>query len=346
MKIFSDQIRTVSTELLKRADFQKVKTLTKDWKLSPQASELEVKYSVAVVGLAAGQTMDTKLPLDNPKTREYILGIWALTHPPRVLNFLRNNPPRSENEKKLLLLALQIQQKSNDPQIPKYFRSVLSDIYESPKITGVAGSIAKFKRIIYPSSRSQMAVYETQAQAAAQTVRNLRTAVAQDLQGRSTDQQIAVLMHAEAAEDKVSDVLLKAPLPKGLTAQQTTEYRQAIAELAGEFKTQAQEYRKLLANLQKTLPPVPPSPSLARWPAFRGDATQWIESCLSKKQFAGALIVLDQWKTQADLSSAEYFEMRARILFSVSENPVLRRYILNELTVAGQTQLIEKWKSL
>lgn len=347
MRAYGPQVQSLAQLLMKKGEFAKVATLTLDWAKSPQKSALELAWAAAMVA----QNPVSGIKVQDPKAREYIFGIWALTHPNTLIEDVQKTNPRSETEKKLLLLALQVSQKRLDPTVPPKLKAALKGIYEPRSAAPPARSLAEFTKIIYPSAKTNRAKYESLAQAAAEKVRSLRGRVVKDIDGRASAEQIEILRAAKMAEDRVADVLIKAPLPEGLSKDQISEYKTGIAELAAEFSKQGEEYRKLSLGLEKSASVAGGAvllrfPSLDRWPAFRGEAGVVLESLVRKHKSAAALICLDQWKADKSITSEMYFEMRSRILFSQAANPALSRYIANEFAELGQRNLLDKWKDL
>lgn len=347
MKAYGAQIQGLAQHLLKKGEFAKVAALTQDFASSPQKAALELAFASATVGLNGG----AGLKIRDAKAREYIFGVWALTLPENLLKEFTAQAPRNETEKKLLLLALQVDQKRLDPAVPARFRAALRGVYDGPAAAaGPARTLRDLDRISFPTAKTAKAKYETQAQAAAEKVRALRPRVVKDLEGRAPAEQLEILKAAEKAEERTADVLVNAPLPDGLAKNQVAEYKAAIAELAGEFSKQAAEYRKIAAGVEKTAAAAGPAsplafPALDRWPTPKGEAADVVGQLLRKKQPAGALIALDQWKADG-LAANAYFELRTRILFSQPANPGLARYVASELNELGQKDLFERWKNL
>ncbi|MBX3018385.1 MAG: hypothetical protein KF767_10875 [Bdellovibrionaceae bacterium] len=345
-KAYGAQIQGLAQYHLRKGEFAKAIAMTQDYAASPQKGVLELAFASATVGLNGGAGLSIK----DTKAREYIFGVWALTLPENLIKELSAQAPRNENEKKLLLLALQVDQKRLDPVVPAKLKGALRGVYDGPVApAGASKALKDLAKITFPTAKTSKAKYETQAQTAAEKVRGLRTRVVKDLEGRAPNEQIEILKAAEKAEERTADVLEKAPLPDGLAKAQVAEYKAAIAELAGEFTKQAAEYRKIAAGVEKNAAASPASPlafpALDRWPTPKGEATDVVADLLKKKQYAGALIALDQWKTEG-LAGGAYFELRTRILFSQPANPGLARYVASELNELGQKDLFEKWKNL
>lgn len=347
VRVYGAQIQGLSQHLLKKGEFTKVMAMTQDFASSPQKAALELAYTSASVGANGGAGLKIK----DAKAREYIFGVWALTLPENLIKEFTAQAPKTESEKKLLLLALQVDQKRVDPVVPAKLRSALKGVYEgAAAASGPSKAMKDISKIVFPTSKTAKSKYETQAQEAAEKVRAVRTRVVKDLEGRSPVEQLEILKAAEKAEVRTAEVLEAAPLPEGLAKKEVAEYKAAIAELAGEFTKQASEYRKIAAGVEKNAAASSPAlplafPALDRWPTPKGDATEVVEDLLKKKNHAGALIALDQWKTEG-LGGNAYFELRTRVLFSQPANPGLARYIASELNELGQKDLFEKWKNL
>lgn len=347
MKTYGAQAQRLGQELLKRGDFQRAMNLTQSFAQSPQKNALELVYASAAVGLngAAG------LKIKDSRAREYIFGIWALTTPEFLIREMSVQAPRNENEKKLLLLALQVEQMRVDPEVPSKLRPYLRGIYDGGKsAAGPSKTLKELGKLNFPGAKTSKTKYESLAQTAAEKVRGLRARIVKDLEGRAASEQLEILKAAENAETRTADVLLKAPLPDGITKAQADEYKGAIADLAAEFTKQAAEYRKIASGIESSAAQASPSsplafPALDRWPLPKGEAADVVGNLLRKKNYAGALIALDQWKADG-LAAGPYFEMRTRIMFSRPPNPGLARYVAGELNELGQKELFEKWKNL
>lgn len=345
LRSYTDQTEALSHFLLKQSEFGRVIALTRDWAKMAPKSGLELYFVSASAGLGNADNMIVQ----NAKAREYLLGIWALTDPHIVLHHFEKNKAKTDAEKRLLLLALQVQQKRTDPKIPAKFQASLKSIYQGSPTKGPAKSLADFAKIIYPSAKTNKTKFETLAQTAAEKVRRLRNHVVKDLDGRAAEDQIEILKAAKNAEEQVAEVLKAAPLPEGMNKKETAEYQTAIAELAGEFTKQASEYSKLSQGIEKAKATsgtsILPFPKPEQWSGFSGEAGEIAEKLVKKKQLAGALIVLDQWKADGSLDADKYFQMRSRVLFLGAPNPAVSNYVAHELNEFGQKSLLERWKS-
>jgi hypothetical protein len=321
-----------------------------------QRRTFEVTYAGVSIGLSHGKIV----PMDrflsySKKTQEYILGLLALTNPDQVIKFYLSYPVKSSNDKKILYLAQQISTGEREPKLGPRLRAMLSDMVKGASTKGDEETPSEkgFKSITYPNLSMALKKFDTLAQDAVKKVRSLRTQVGKDLVSRRPYVQIRILSSALEAEEKVAGFLVEAPVPSDLTPEQAEEYRKGFSSLAQEFTTQSQEYLKVKKSLEEQLDLEAknhlPVPDLGQWGWPGGQVEvllSGVKTLADQDAPLAALFVLDQIKTANEIPDKDYYQARARILFSLKTHDAMGEYVLGELNQANQTELVEKWKKI
>lgn len=334
----------VGTALLKQGDFSKAHQIVDNW--TPKSGAAELEPIVTASEIATGRPIHA---IHDDKVREYHLGQAALGNPGIAIRYFELNKTKTEADKKILLLALQVEKRTMTPVLTAKQKVLLKGFYEGIHNLPPAPTLKSLKAIAFPSPKMPKASYESTAQAAAEKVRALRPLIAKDLEGQSPESQLQLLAAAQEAEKRVASSLLKAPLPDGIEKSQIVEYKKAIADLASEFQKQGTEYEKITAKIRARVNSEPTAlafPDLGQWPTYKSDLKEVLGRLIEQGQATAALFVLDQWRADNTITADAHAEMRCRLLFSLGTNPAVSNYLASELVATGQKDLLEKWKSL
>lgn len=294
-------------------------------------------------------------------SRLYVIGTLALAKPDLALFYLsQETPVKNKQLRSLAALAFRIQ--SGDWSVVRTAKTarILGDNYpftEGKNLSPLPVE-ALIKKVVIPVKpiNNQRTLARYTEDIVFQT-RRARKRVPKEIARKPLEVQIRTVNAARTLETRVADFLKAQPAPRELTGAQIDEYQKAIAEVAKEFIDQAVEFEKLGKSLeeaklksdielaQRQLP----MPDMTRWEwpsAFRGDALAALKQTYENHNYLGTLLMMDLHRNEALKEPLDYYRVRSGVLVSISDNPALRRYVLEELEQSNQAETIASWKKL
>lgn len=284
------------------------------------------------------------------ETQFYLDGLLALGNPEILVQFYDKILPKTEEQKQTLYLALQVQQKKSQPDLPKKWASLLGVFVKQSGLKGTSRLLRDYMAMEFPKSRWSLQRYEKAAQDVVSKVRRARARVIQELEGRSVLEKKEILEKAQASENRTQEMILQSPLPAGLSEIQVQEYRKGLQSLAQEFADQAIEFGRILQNMEEQVKAFEaqalkiPNPTLWPWPN-RVESSN-IQKLVAQNRTAAALGLIEQMKMDGLLNAEEAALLRVGALLQAQPHQVMVDYLAAELTAAGQNSVLEKWRGL
>jgi hypothetical protein len=330
-----------------------LKFLTKDSKLGMFAEFNSIWFRA----LWAGQTLLTKkdheiLSQVGAKDRAAVLGLLTLSKPEAVIQYYTDYPPKTDNDKKVLLLNLQIKEGSKEAMLlPKYFDMVQSILPPELLNTKITPSEKLVGYVEFPELKWNEKRLAKVMPDAVSRIRTIRAQVLRDVVGKGYPVQKRILTTALTSESRMVDFFKAAPIPTGLSPENENAYREEINSIMTEFADQAAEYQKMIGNLDEKMAEIKKNEigipaNLDDWTKPVGEITRLVEAELLQKNGFAALVILESQRAFEKISDEDYYSLRAFAVLKTLPNSVSAKYIQDELATAKQLKLIEKWKEL
>ena len=280
----------------------------------------------------------------------------VLSEPSWVYRYFQRIPPRSPVEQSMNALAHRFLGKAPP-------RSAGSLRTQSAPLTEFELSAARvsFPDPVTKSNQKTLDAYTKKLQAATQSVTALREKMLPTLRGQEAEVQFRILKAQRTLEQRTARAIVMSPLPGGLNAAQTKQYREGLKALALEYQNQVTELDATQAKIQarvaeikkqadeeeklKVLPPLK-SPDILIGGVSRNPEgpTGQLFKLTSKSNTWGALMELERLRAKKLISDELYWRLRAWSLASRGQDPTLLKYLLDELTDSNQQALIDEWK--
>jgi hypothetical protein len=210
-------------------------------------------------------------------------------------------------------------------------------------------------------NKKTLDVYTKALQSAIQSVTALREKMLPSLKGQVAEVQIRILKAQRTLEQRTAQAIVGSPLPGGLSAAQTQQYRDGLKQLALEYQKQVTELDATQAKIQarvaeikkqaddeekrKILPPLKSPDVLIDGVSRDLDGpTGQLFKLVSKSNTWGALMELERLRAKKLIVDAHYWRLRAWSLASRGQSAVLLKYLFDEFTDSNQQALIDEWK--
>ena len=335
--------------LIQTGDFQKADLLL--GKMSPEKKNgLEVDYGLVLLAKGDHKTFTALRNNLKADDRNYFDGIVALGDPAFFLGFYSKTPPKTEEEKKMVFLALQLQQKKSQPDIPPKLQKSMGSMAQSTTPLRPSRLIKEYADIVYPKTSWSLQRYDKFAQDVVLRVRKARKKVGKDLENRPFEVQKQILSLSIDAEKKAADMITASPLPKELSEQQVAEYKAGLAELAKEFQAQSTEFSGALEKLSQQKAAIDaliiPPPMIEKWPWPSRSETAFLRQLVTQGRSPAALGVIDQLRVAQVITPLETAYLRGGVLFQTHPHQVMADYYKSELEASAQTQVLQEWKEI
>ena len=360
-KDLADIIEQGWIKSMRLGKFQEAALLTtspqKNFKLNPQNNS---RSFLARLSLGQRPSPDDVKSLGFD-SKLYSLGSLSLAKPDlAVLYFGYEAPVKNKQLRSLAALAFRV--KAGDWQVTRNSQTskILGEAYkfsEGKNLSElpVEKLLAKVEIPTKPITNQRTLARYTE-DIVFQT-RRARKRLAKEIARKPLEVQIRAVSAARVLETRVSDFLKSQPAPKELTGAQIDEYQKAIAEVAREFIEQAAEFEKLGKSLedakikadQELAERELPMPDMSRWmwPSVMSSSNLApLKAIYDNHNYLAGLFMIDLLKVDQLKDPVDYYKMRAGFLLSISDNRALRRYVLEELEQAGQTEIINQWKQM
>lgn len=349
-KRFSSTFKSVTARLvdkyIQEAEFKRAyEVLHTNIKPGELVKDFEIDQYVCKLGMQAPFSKEDLhvLSKTSAPVKNYILSLLVVTQPKAIISYFTVNPPVTLVDRKLLLLAHQLQ-------------GGKANVTLNAATLKILGNAVPAELLIVPPTAFEKEADKNikslkKVSVLAEVTRALRKRVIKDLEGKVPVVQMRILDKAIELEEKTAQKIISAPRPTQLSADQQKEYDAGIQELSKEFTNQASEFLKIKKAIQDKLNTHAKEMGTAqviinKWALPSGAVKDTIRSLLEKNNGTGALIVLERWKNLAAISPEEYHSMRAYILLFVNRSEFMTEYVYSELVSAKQDKLIEQWRNI
>lgn len=288
----------------------------------------------------------------NPKERNTVIGLLTLSRPAAVIQYFTDFSPRDDNEKRILLLSLQIKEGSRETILPNQYLEILQSILPPELLnTRITTSEKLVGYVEFPNVKWSEKKLERVMPDAVSRIRTIRAQVLRDVVGKGYAVQKRILSVALDSENKMVEFFKAAPVPNGMTSENEKAYREELANVSAEFAEQAGEYKKMIESIDAKLVELKKSEvqipkNLNEWPKPNSEVTKLVDSELNERNAFGALLILESQRAFEKLSDDDYYSLRAYSVLRSLPNSVAAKYVQDELTSAKQDKLIQKWREL
>ncbi|AZZ37422.1 hypothetical protein CIK05_11660 [Bdellovibrio sp. qaytius] len=213
--------------------------------------------------------------------------------------------------------------------------------------------LAKYNAIQWPSEKLSVEKYSSKAEKVVGDVRYLRNKAISELKDLELTEKLQLLKVMSQSEKKCSEMLTTSPLPANLTAEQVTEYKKGLADLAVEFNNQSAEFAKLSDEVDKKIQEVAkaesdkilPEFNSQKWPwPGNGGVSQKAQDLADKKSLFAALVYLDRQLENKKIDNAGYVTIKVGLIANVNRTEAGRELARQELVAANKSDLLEVWK--
>jgi len=327
-----------------------------------RATDLSAYRQILALLASQPEAVFTRLSGLTREQRNYALNLLALLKPELALGWLesvRKSGPLAADERAVAVLTLQIMEGSLELSPNRRNSYFLGNQFPSrPQSSSVP---LPFEALIaatpLPIASMPPAEYAKKTSQAVDTTRKVRRRVLRELRGAPVKTQLRALAKAKGLELDVARVLVEAPPPAGLSAEQKIQYADGIQKLAEEFRAQAGEYERIeksaVSNISNTEKarlanrmPQPTAKSWA-WPAEWGEPElATAKEHLADKHYLSALVFLDIWRESQPKKLDAYGRARAGILLLSRDNEVIKSYVKEELKVFNLSGVVQDWEGL
>ncbi len=356
---FSAEIQPFAKELagvhISEGKFKEAETLLggSDAVSHPELNSLRVIAALGASGRVDANELRS-LPVDQ---RAYVLGILCTLKPEYALGLFKRLESLSDPEAALMLTALRLQKRKWIFRLSVEESAILANVAPpvmlNPGKTPLEQAIEGLR--LPPATAGERELAQALQDALPQ-VRRIRGEIAAQLPQLPAQAQARVLAAASSAERRAGALIVKSPLPNGLTTSEAREYRSKLAEASKEFIDQARIYdnlaKKVRADIKRALASVqserPPRLIVRKWPwpsFLRSQEARWksLRSAIAKRQYIGAMLMTDFQKAKMQ-DTRDYYKLRVGILLQSSSSQIMRKLAYEELRNARQSELLALWK--
>jgi predicted negative regulator of RcsB-dependent stress response len=320
----------------------------------PASTDPNLHYMRLLSQMAAGEKFAfTELKTLDSEKRLYLESLLLLTEYQSLWDHFRAEPPRGEEERTLAAWAYRLS--SGNMEIVKNSTSVkvLGDNFDfaTPQ-SGFPSLRKRIAEVPVPKAGLAMKPYATLLGRALQDVRFLRKKVAYALKQMRGPEQESLSLEMSALEQKLGVAIQASPIPEKLSPEDEATYKSKLSEAAGEFVTQAEEFKKIAeSSKQQRLAAELSVPSNTSWPA----SEEWniskfksVRTIASDNNIVAAILLLDLLNNESkDENKSTYYRLRFKVLRPLWEKSALmRQYLATELKRAEQLQILEEWRKV
>lgn len=286
--------------------------------------------------------------------KNYLLGLIVLLKPNLALEYLKKTKANDPNHSDLYLLALKMQNKSDEFSLTNEDKKILGKKAESihTKAAAQPPVLAEIKKVQFPNPKLSFQKYNAAVEKLVPTVKKIREKIMKSFKEATIEQKLLIVPEAEVLEAKTARVIEEAPLPPGLDDLQKADYQSGINELAKEFVEQSTEFHKMFDGLSEKMIEISKQKAAEVLPEI--DMNKWIwpnnevvKKALSLQSVSGiqAHLYLDAQLAEKFLSDIEHSTTRAGLLAMSQNTEVMREYIKQELLQQQREELVQKWRS-
>lgn len=287
--------------------------------------------------------------------KKYLYNLLALSQSKILKEILLAQKSLTESDRKLLLLCVYLEKKDSQfilsPKEMTLLKDLVPEKHWPDSITKIEKDLAT---LVFPTPQTSANRYNKMVEGLVNDVKYLRGRGVKSLKTLLKAQKIRVLTQMISNETRMADAIKNSPPPNGLNPTQIDEYKKGLAEVALEYEQQAEEFKKAKLELEglalreneNILELSLPEINIEKWDLSSSPAKDMALKQLSGGFAAGALITVDQYFANKQISETDYYRLRAGLLVRLSNSEAMRRVIREEWVAAKQEALIESWKGL
>jgi tetratricopeptide (TPR) repeat protein len=295
-----------------------------------------------------------QLRLIDDEKKSFLLGLLVLTEPANAISYLKAQKKWTESELQLLLLAIELEQKTDKIELKddeiKILGSLVPDFIKNKNPSKTEEAIQKLK---YPDLKSGAAQYNKAVEELTTKVKQIRVKAIDEIKVSSLERQKAIAEHAGNLEKKTSELILNSPLPNGLSEDQKKKYQDGISEVAQEYVDQSHEFQKLQSTLQAKIDEKNksieesnfPMLKLNLWPLPKVPMLPQVLALQKKSNFA-VHFYLNNVLAKKKITEIDYYSLRGGLLALEQNSVVMRNYIRDEWHSHHEDSLAQLWISL
>lgn len=301
----------------------------------------------------------TELEKQDQDKRLYLLNIVSYTDPESVYTHLRAKPKLSTEEKRLAYTTLLLIYKQLTPMLKaeevKFFKEFVSELSQEDKEVAIETNI---KNMVFPNAKMSPKQYESYVVNNVDNVKFLRNKVLKAVTSATSKQKIRLLEKMANIELRMAESIKNSPAPAGLSEAQLKEYQGGLAEMAKEYETQAENFKKAKTEVEtkltkdiddekNSLLPLKTAESLTlNRIVNQNDNFKKLQEIYEKLSLKASIIFLDNLLSGKKIDTAEYYSLKTWVFFKFGMSEAHRKLYRAELEATGQQVLIDKWKAL
>ncbi len=287
--------------------------------------------------------------------RIYLLNILMYSDSELVYNHLISKAKTTNEEKRLAYSALLLTAKNLNPVLKpdqiKIFKDLVSETAFEDKDVPIEKNI---KNVIFPNAKMTPKTYESYVVNNVDNVKFLRSKVVKILPQATSKQKIRLLNKMTEIETKMADSIKNSPAPVGLSEAQLVEYKNGLGEMAKEYDTQSENFKKARIEIEAKMnkdfdderSSLLPLKAAESWTVVQNENFIKLKVIFEKNSIRGSIIYLDNLLSSKKIDTMEYYSLKTWVLFKTGTSDAQRKLYRAELESTGQQALIEKWKAL
>lgn len=322
-------------------------------------ADKNLNYQVLINRTMQNQKLTTadlaELEKQDLDKRIYLLNLFSFTDSEMVYSYLSTRPKLSNEEKRLAYSALLLASKQLTPifkpEQVKAFKEMVPELSFEDKEVPIEKNI---KNVIFPNPKMNPKTYESYVVNNVDNVKFLRNKVLKAVSSGSSRQKIRLLDKMTEVETKMAESIKNSPSPAGLSPAQVTEYQAGLNEMAKEYDTQAENFKKakievetkLNKDIEDTKNRLLPLKTAESWSVSQNENFAKLKAIYDKLSLKASIIFLDNLLSNKKIEIGEYYSLKTWILFKFGMSDAHRMLYRAELESAGQQALIDKWKAL
>lgn len=287
--------------------------------------------------------------------RLYLYSIVAYTDPEAIHGHLIAKPKMTTEEKRLAYTTMLLTYKQMTPMLKpeqvKMFKEFVSELSQEDKEVGIEKNI---KNMIFPNAKMNPKTYESYVVNNVDNVKFLRIKVLKAVTSGTSKQKIRLLDKMAEVETKMAESIKNSPAPAGLSEAQLKEYQGGLAEMAKEYDTQAESFKKAKVEVETKLNKdiddeknsLLPMKTAESWTVTQNENFKKLQAIYEKLSIKASIIFLDNLLSSKKIDTAEYYSLKTWVFFKTGMSEAHRKLYRAELESTGQQALIDKWKAI
>jgi hypothetical protein len=306
-------------------------------------------YLFALTETALGKKLDTRhLSILAPDKRQHILSILALFSPQDVLDYLHSLQSVSPRDAEAGVTALRIQNQNPNEISKQYSWLFPTSAFEKA-----------MDNISLPNIKQPLPIFREAVKTLVANTQRLRSELSDALVNQPPKAQMRILEKNRILEERTGKFLKTVPPPPALPHARVVEYKKGLEKIGQEFLEQSTKVAAREKQIEESIRQdtvaekvsLPAKVDMNKWfwpQGFSGGQSGYaaLNKAISEKNYVGAVIVADLSRSDLLKDDANYYSVRAGALLLQSQDDPMKRFVLNELTVAKQTPLITQWSTL